>query len=184
MIYGQQNKKPTYFYFENQKISKKQFKQLDKRKVFIKEIENDTALIKTSFLHRKKAKLDSVSHTQINTFLNKITGSNFNIENKTMIHLYRKNTKELYKDSKHKKYWQWIKHNSHRYQAYLIGTKMSGIQEDKANHIYLDNYDLLENLFFKDSDFEINHLLIKPNREIYVYFGLTDILNVLDWSVD
>ncbi|PWH84276.1 hypothetical protein DIS18_07000 [Algibacter marinivivus] len=182
--YSQQNKKPIYFYFENKKISKKQFKSLAKKKVIIKTIENDTAIIKSSYLRKKITKIDSVSHTQINTFLKKIIGKDFNIENKTMIHLYRKNNNKINKDSEYKKYWQWIKRNSHKYQAYLVGTKTSGIEEDKANHIYLDNYNLLENLFFKDSDYEINHLLIKPNREVYIYFGLTDILGVLDSSVD
>ena len=36
----------------------------------------------------------------------------------------------------------------------------------------------------KSSAFEINHLLIKPDGEIYIYYGLTNILDVLDWSVD
>ena len=101
-----------------------------------------------------------------------------------MIHLYRKKDDKIYEDSKFKKYWRWIKNNSQRYQAFLIGSKDSQIEEDNEQHIYLDNYNLLESLFFKSSAFEINHLLIKPDGEIYIYYGLTNILDVLDWSVD
>lgn len=184
MAFSQSNKKPVYFYFDNQEISKKEFEKLDERKIFIKEIEKDTAIIRNVYLHKNIGKLDSVQHYQINMFLQKIVGEDFSVQKKTMIHLYNKNDAKLYKDSKFKKYWKWIKNNSDRYQAFLIGTKDSQIEEDKKNHIYLDSHNLLKNIFFKNSDFEINHLLIKPNGEIYIYYGLNDILNVLDWSVD
>ena len=184
LTFGQKIQKLTYFYFENQQISKQHFEELDSRKIFIKEIENDTSIIKNIHLHKNLAKLDSVQHSQINTFLKKIIGNDFKVNKKTMIHLYRKKDDKIYEDSKFKKYWRWIKNNSQRYQAFLIGSKDSQIEEDKGRHIYLDNYNLLENLFFKSSDFEMNHLLIKPDGEIYIYYGLTNILNVLDWSVD
>lgn len=100
-----------------------------------------------------------------------------------MIHLYR-NNENIYKDSKYKKYWKWIKRSSKQYQSFLIGTKDSQIEPNKKNHIYLDKKNLIEKLFFKSSDFKINHILIKPNGEVYIYFGLNDILHVLDWSVD
>jgi len=184
ITFGQKKQKLTYFYFENQQISRQQFEELDSRKVFIKETENDTSIIKNIHLHKNLAKLDSVQHSQINTFLKKIIGNDFKVNKKTMIHLYKKKDDKIYEDSKFKKYWRWIKNNSQRYQAFLIGSKDSQIEEDNEQHIYLDNYNLLESLFFKSSAFEINHLLIKPDGEIYIYYGLTNILDVLDWSVD
>ena len=184
ITFGQKKQKLTYFYFENQQISRQQFEELDSRKVFIKETENDTSIIKNIHLHKKLAKLDSVQHSQVNTFLKKIIGDDFEVNKKTMIHLYNKKDEKIYEDSKFKKYWRWIKNNSQRYQAFLIGSKDSQIEEDNEQHIYLDNYNLLESLFFKSSAFEINHLLIKPDGEIYIYYGLTNILDVLDWSVD
>ena len=184
LTFGQKIQKLTYFYFENQQISKQHFEELDSRKIFIKEIENDTSIIKNIHLHKNLAKLDSVQHSQINTFLKKIIGNDYKVNKKTMIHLYRKKDDKIYEDSKFKKYWRWIKNNSQRYQAFLIGSKDSQIEEDNEQHIYLDNYNLLESLFFKSSAFEINHLLIKPDGEIYIYYGLTNILDVLDWSVD
>ncbi len=176
--------KSIYFYFENQEITEKQFENLDERKTFIKETTNDTVVLKNAYLHKRVGKLDSVQQYQINLFLKKIIGKKFSVNKKTMIHLYSKNEERMQKDADYKKYWKWISSNRSRYQAYLIGTKNSQVEEDMKNHIYVDSYDLLKNLFFKGSNFDINHLLIKPDGEIYIYYGMNDLLAVLDSSVD
>ena len=177
------NKKKRY-YFQNNEITKTEFESLDNNKTYHKRIINDSLIIETKYPHKIIGKLDSVQLKQITMFLQKVIGSEFEKEKKTIIHLYRKNNGNAYNDSKHKRYWKWIKNNSNKYQSFLIGTKNSEIKPIKENHIYIDKYDLLERLFFKISDFETNHLLIKPNGEIYIYFGVEDILTVLDWSVD
>jgi|TARA_B110000259_G_C13849821_1_gene336306 hypothetical protein len=182
--FSQNFSKKIQYNLKNDKITKAEFESLDNRKIYIRTIENDSSIIKNIYLHKKIGKLDSIQFHQITMFLTKIIGSEFNKEKKTMLHLYRNNDDNIYKDSKYKKYWKWIKNNSNRYQSFLIGTKESQIEPNKKNHIYLDQYNLIEKLFFQSSDFKINHLLIKPNGEIYVYFGLNDILHVLDWSVD
>lgn len=182
--FSQNFSKKTYYFFQNNEITKAEFESLDDRRIYKRKTENDSSIIENVFLHKNIGKLDSIQHHQISMFLTKIIGSEFNQEKKTMIHLYHKNNKNIYKNSKYKKYWKWIKNNSNSYQSFLIGTKNSQIEPNKKNHIYLDQYNLLEKLFFQSSDFKINHLLIKPNGEIYIYFGLDDILKVLDWSVD
>ena len=182
--FSQNFSKKTHYYFQNNQITKAEFESLDNRKIYTRIIENDSSIIENIYLHKNIGKLDSIQFQQITMFLTKIIGSEFNQEKKTMIHLYGNNDENIYRDSKYKKYWKWIKNNSNRYQSFLIGTKDSQIEPNKKNHTYLDQYNLLVKLFFKSSDFKINHLLIKPNGEIYVYFGLNDILNVLDWSVD
>jgi len=50
-----------------------------------------------------------------------------------MIHLYSTNDVNIYKDSKNKNYWKWIKNNSNGYQSFLIGTKNSNIELNKKN---------------------------------------------------
>lgn len=182
--FSQNFNKKTYYYFQNNEITKTDFDSLDNRRIYTRIIENDTSIIKNIYLHKNIGKLDSIHLRQITMLLTKIIGSEFNQEKKTILHFYSKNDKNIYRDSKYKKYWKWIKNNSSRYQSFLIGTKDSQIKPNKKKHIYLDQYGLIEKLFFKSSDFEINHLLIKPNGEIYIYFGLNDILHVLDWSVD
>jgi hypothetical protein len=182
--FSQNSNKKYRYYFQNNEITKVEYESLDSRRVYTKKTENDSSIIENIYLHKNIGKLDSVQFQQITMYLSKIIGSEFKLEKKTMIHLYRENDNNIYKDSEHKKYWKWIKNNSNQYQSFLIGTKDSQIEPNKKNHIYLDQYNLLEKLFFQSSDFEINHLLMKPNGEIYIYFGLDDILNVLDWSVD
>ena len=180
--FSQNFSKKTQYYFKNNEITKAEFESLDIRKIYTRIIENDSIIIKNTYPHKNIGKLDSIQLHQIRMLLKRIIGSEFNQKKNTMIHLYK--NKNVYKDSKYKKYWKWIKKNSNRYQSFLIGTKDSQIAQNKMNHIYLDRKNLIEKLFFKSSDFKINHLMIKPNGAIYVYFGLNDILQALDWSVD
>lgn len=184
VAFSQSHDKPTYSYFENQQINKAQFAKLDERKTFLKEVVTDTALLVKAYQHKNIGHLDSVQHAQINLFLEKIIGKKFNPNRKNMIHLYSKNDYKIQEDAKFKKYWKWISNNRDRYQSYLMGTKASQIKADKKNHIYVDSYDLLGNLFFNKSEFDINHLLIKPTGEIYIFYGMDNILSVLDHSVD
>ncbi|MBU2949747.1 hypothetical protein KO493_03435 [Tamlana agarivorans] len=182
--FSQNFSKKKQYYFQDNLITEAQFKSLDKRKIYTKTIENDTLRIEQVYRHKKIGKLDSIQFHQINMLLKKMVGTEFNPEIKTMIHLYSNNDKAIYRDSKNKKYWKWIKTNANRYQSFLIGTKTSRVEPQAKNHIYLDQYNVLERLFFKDSEFKTNHLLIKPDAEIYTYFGLEDISYVLDASID
>lgn len=177
-------KKVNFVDHDNKPISRLKVLSLSKRENFVKETENDTAVIKQILPHRIIGKLDSVQHGQLNMFLEKILRTKFDRNKKTMIHLYRKNDGQIQKDSEYRKYWKWIGSHSDDFQAFLIGTKFSEIKEDPGNNIYADPYDQLENLFFRESDFNLNHLLIKPDGTVYVFYGLDDILGVLDWSVD
>lgn len=182
--FSQAQDKPTYFYLENEEIDKDQFAKLDERKTYHKEVVTDTAVFVKAYQHRNIGQLDSVQHAQINVFLEKNIGKKYDSNRKNMIHLYAKNDDKIQKDAQFKKYWKWISRNRDRYNSYLIGTKTSQIEADQKNHMYIDSYDLLRNLFFKDSDFDINHLLIKPSGEVYVFFGMDDILGVLDYAAD
>ncbi|MFV9550076.1 hypothetical protein [Algibacter sp. PT7-4] len=183
-IFGQNSDKEVYYYFEDEKISKSYFETLNKEKIYTKKIENDSIIIQNIYLRKKVKTLDSVKLQQVKMLLTKIIGSDYSPEIKTMIHLYSKNNKKIFEDTKRKHYWRWIKRNSKRYQSFLIATKDFGIITDKKNHIYSDEYNLLENLFFNKSNFKINHLLIKPNGTVYIYFGMNDISSALDWSID
>jgi hypothetical protein len=181
--YGQNLNKKSRFYFQNNEITKTEFETIDNRKTYTIRTTNDSLTSKTKYLHKNISKLDSIQLRQITMYLKKIIGFEFEQGKNTMIHLYRKNDINVYEDSKHKKYWNWIK-KSKKYQSFLIGTKNSKIKMVNQNHIYIDQLNLIERLFFQTSHFEINHLLIKPTGEIYIYFGMNDILRVLDWSID
>lgn len=183
LVACQSNKNVVYVDANNQKITKARFNSFDQNKFYTKTFVKDTLTVKKIYPHRKIGMLDSVQLQQFKTFLAKTFGNDFNENKKTMIHLYSKND-NIKEDSKYRRYWSWIEDNSDRYQAFLVGTKNSSIKADKENHIYVDSYGLLNHLFFRDSDFDINHLLLKPNGIIYIYYGMKDILGVLDWSID
>ena len=179
-----QNKKEIIFMNVNDEvITRKEFKSFDKKRSYITEIENDTALIKKVSSRKQLGLLDSVKHRQVKIILSKIIGSEFNGNKNIMIHLYDSNTAKIKDDIENERYWSWIKKNSHKFQSYLIGTKNSKINVDSENHLFLDQYDILKNLFFRNSKFLINHLFIKPNGEVFIYNGEEDILFILDWSV-
>lgn len=182
--FSQNAYKETYYYFQNEEITKAKFESFDERKTYKRVVENDSSTTKHIYFHKNVGKLDSIQFNQIQMLLTKIIGPEFKQNKKTILHIYRKGNNHIYADSKYKSYWNWIKNNSNEYQAFLIGSKDSDIKVDKKRHIFVDQYDLLETLFFKNSEFNINHLLIKPTSEIYIYSGIDDILNVLDWSVD
>lgn len=185
ILISQNSKEVIYVNSNNQQISQKELNLLKETKkyVFLQEVENDTLLLKRVFVRKNYGELDSLQHEQIKMFLAKIIGSNFDGGKDIMIHLYTQKGKNVQKDKKHEKYWKWIEKNKDDHQAYLFGTKDSGITPDKENHMYIDTYNLLHNLFFTKSPFKINHLYIKPNGEIYIYYGGEDILGILDWSV-
>lgn len=178
-----QSKEKIYLINENEKVSKQQFEALDKEKIYFTKIKNDSSIISIANSRQKIIQLNPSQQSQISLYLDKIIGVNYDSTKKTMIHLYRKNQK-IGNDSEYKRYWSWIESNSNKYQAFLLGSKNSKIVENSKKHIFLDNDGLFENSFFSKSDFEINHILIKPSGEVYVFYGMEDILNVLDKSVD
>lgn len=176
-----QTKKIIYLY-NKLPITEAEFKSLDERKSYTKVMENDTAIIKSSYPHKVIGKLDSLQHVQINTYLEKMIGKDFDKNKMTMIHLYSQNDERIKKDSRLDRQWKYVRKHSKELQAFLIGTKDSQIEKKPKHHIYLDTNNVFKNFFFKDSNFSINHVFINPNGDIYIYYGLDDIVNVLDWS--
>lgn len=58
----QKGKKETYYIYDNNLIKQKQFRQLDIRKIFINEVENDTAIIKHIYHHKNFGHLESTQY--------------------------------------------------------------------------------------------------------------------------
>lgn len=183
LMHGQ-SKKRIYLNSQSEKITKPEFDAIDSKKFYITTIETDSTVVSMANSYKNIAQLNPTQVNQISMYLEKIIGPTYDKNKSTMIHFYRKNDQNIINDSKHKKYWSWIKTNSNRYQAFLIGAKNSIITENGKLHIFLDDYKLLENLFFSKSEFDVNHILIKPSGQVYIFYGQDDILNILDLSVD
>jgi len=180
-VFSQNKRETIYLDQYDFKISKKQFNSINKKEVYIKKIENDTLITKKIIYRKNIGTLKPKQHEQINQILFKIIGSSFDLKKNTMIHFYNKNSKALKKDLKNRSYWSWIRTNSHRIQAFLIASKESEII--KGKHIFFDTSDLLRKVFFSNNEFNINHLYIKPNGDILIFYGDDDILKILDSSI-
>lgn len=180
----QQDKEIIYVDSNNREITKRQVKFIHPSKIYIEETETDTTLIKKVFLRKHLAKLDSAEYARIKAFLAKTIGPGFDENKNTMIHFYGKNNGEIKKAMEYKKYWNWIMINSDDQQAYLFGSKKTGLQTDREKHFYIDPNNTIDKMFFSDSKFENNHVYIKPGGEVYIYYGGDDILAYLDWSLD
>ena len=172
--------KEEVYVFQDKEISRAKSRSFRPIEYFKMKSENDSLITYNIFPRKSIGKLDSLELEQVRTLLSKIIGSEFDPGKKAMIHLYSNNEANIYVDSNYRRYWNWIETNSQSYQAFLIGTKDSQIVPD-SDHIYIDEYNLLEHLFFKQSPFQTNHFLLKPDGEIYTYFGVQDILTVLDF---
>lgn len=181
-IVKQQSNKLQYIDSSKQRVSLNSYKN-ENNDLLVKEIDTDSGIVRQVLHHKKNIVLDSIDYQQVKNILFKIIGSGFDEKKYTMLHFYNKNNSKLKKDIDYKRYWKWIRKNSDHYQAFLIGTKDSHIQSNKNENVFLDSYDFFKNAFFSNSISDLNHLFIKPNGEIYIYYGIEDILSALDWSV-
>lgn len=181
--WSQNEKDIIYLDNNNAQLTKKEFQSLNSKDVYIFEEWNNGIQYRKVVYKKNYAKLDSIKLNQIKALLSKIIGSDYLPTKNTMIHLYSEKDEFLIASIKNRKYWNWIRKNDKKFQAFLIGTKDSGIKKQSKNHVFSDNYDILKNLFFSDFDFKINHLFLKPNGEVLIYYGDNDILKILDWSV-
>jgi hypothetical protein len=177
---GQIKKEVIYITSDSKILTENQFRSLDRNKLRISRFENDTIIINEIMFRKIVCRLDSNEHEQINLFLTSTIGSEFDRNKNTIIHVYRDNNDDILKDLKNKIYWKWLKKKSKEYQSFLIGTKMFAVKTFKKRRTYIDKYDFLENLFFRNSISEINHLYIKPNGEVHIYFGEKNLMYVVD----
>jgi hypothetical protein len=181
-VYGQL-KDTIYVGPNDEKMNKRAYTSFENRNHYKLGFENDTLYIRKIFPRKSAAKLDSIKHQQLKQILLKITDSEYDETRTTMLHVYRKNNGKTEKDIKYKRYWDYIERHPKWLQSFLIGTKNSGLEGNAKKHVYIDSYDLLHNLFFRNSPFDINHLSINPKGEVRIFYGTDDILYILDASL-
>lgn len=180
-FFGQSEKQVVFMDSNGKIIASRDIKRADSNRQFLRVIENDTAIIKILQPRKHEIILNVLQFTQLKMLLKKIIGNSYDERKNTMIHLYRK--ADTNEDENYSQYWNYIALHSDKLQAYLIGTKNSGIKRNFDKNIYIDTYDMLNNMFFKDSPYDLNHIYIGSNGEISYFYGLEDILWILDWSI-
>ncbi len=178
---GQTYIKTIYHNEYGEEITSEESAEANPYQYYLKVVETETYIIKTLQSRKHEVQFDSIQFVQLKLFLKKITGEDFDERKNTMIHLYR--TDDLKNDDQNKAYWNWVHEHSESLQSFLVGTKNSGITAKPKKHVYLDEYDMLDKLFFKGSDYDLNHLYIQPNGTIFFFYGMDDISAALDSSL-
>lgn len=178
---GQTYIKTIYHNEYGEEITSEESAEANPYQYYLKVVETETYIIKTLQSRKHEVQFDSIQFVQLKLFLKKITGEGFDERKNTMIHLYR--TDDLKNDDQNKAYWNWVHEHSESLQSFLVGTKNSGITAKPKKQVYLDEYDMLDKLFFKGSDYDLNHLYIQPNGTIFFFYGMDDISAALDSSL-
>jgi len=176
-------KDTVYTDLEGKKISQKEFYKLDDTNISIKIHDFTTPIVKSAYSVRRVRQLDSTQLFQINMYLEKVIGSKYNKTKINVIHHFRSSGNEIKEACNDKDYWLRLKTVlKQKYSSYIFGEKNSGVIKNSKKHIYIDEYNLIENIFFKKSDYNINHIVLKPSGEVSVFYGTSDLLYVLDSS--
>lgn len=182
MCYSQKND-TTYIDLDGKKVNRIQFDALEQSNIRVVIHDFPFKLTKIAFSKRNVGQLDSIQTSQISMYLQKIIGPEYDKSKKTLLHLYKQNSEQISEASKEKKYWSHYKDRK-EFQAFLLVSKSSGMVKNEKKHVYSDEYGLIENLFFKKSKYDINHLVIKPSGEIYIFYGTSNLSYILDYSLD
>ncbi|WP_417857485.1 hypothetical protein [Xanthomarina gelatinilytica] len=161
-------------------ISEKKFNECLNAGYPIKTIEEDEITVHFLSQNFIEGKFTQTENEQVRLMINKIVGYDIDRNKAMSIHLYKKNDKKLKHDIKYKRYWRWIKKNPNRIEGILIGYKDSGIVPNPEKHVYVDSYNFFYNTFFKKTELDYNHVVIKPDGTYKLYHGNYDILGVLD----
>jgi hypothetical protein len=164
-------------------ISEIEFNENLKKGLYSKKIENDSVIVNWLIFKTFEGNLTKKEYDQIHIMLQKITEKELDSNKTIIIHHHKSNNELLMDDIKNKKYWNWVKRNNKRVASFLIGSKNSGIIAIPKKHLFIDLYDFFNNLFFKKSAFDYNHIYIKPDGSFKLFFGKFDILMILDFAM-
>jgi len=66
------------------------------------------------------------------------------------------------------------------YRTFTILWKKVLRNKNKKNRSFYDEKKIIQQLFFSFSDYEINHVIIKPSGEFTIYYGDYNMCYILD----
>jgi hypothetical protein len=179
--FGQVAKKTIkYVDLKGNYISEKKYNSYLKDGFLSKPFENYATIDHHLYMNTYEGKLTPPEDAQVKLMIEKIVAKEIDINKTILIHLYNKNDEQLQHDINYKRYWNWLKKNPNRIESYLIGNKDSGIVPNPEKHVYVDSYNFFYNTFFKKTELDYNHVVIKPDGTYKLYHGNYDILGVLD----
>ena len=169
-----------YIDFKGNYISEKKINSFLQDGFFSKTFENHATIDHKLYINTYDGKLTPTEYIQVKLMIEKIVTKEIDSNKTIVIHLYNKNDKKLLHDIKYKRYWNSLKKHPNRIESFLIGNNDSDIISNLKNHVYIDSYNFLVKSFFKNSELDFNHLVLKPDGTYKLYLGNYDILVILD----
>lgn len=173
-----QKKKTVYINADSIIITKKEYKAANNN-LFSKEKVTTDSLI-TNRLKSKRAYgfINAEYKKLLFSILDKLSNETTDRNSKIFIHNFSNLKKPLKKAKKNKCYWDYLNANQKKYTSFLI-TSLPSLKT-KKNRTFYDEKKIIQQLFFSFSDYEINHVIIKPNGEFTIYYGDYNMCYILD----
>lgn len=180
-VFSQNAKKVVkYVDLKGNYISEKKYISYLQDGFLSKTFENYATIDHKLYMNTYESKLTPTEYVQVKLMIEKIVAKEIDSNRTIVIHLYYKNDKKLLHDVKYKRYWNSLKKHPNRIESFLIGNNDSGIISNLEKHVHIDYYNFLDKTFFKNSELDFNHLVLKPDGSYKLYLGNYDTLAILD----
>ena len=125
-------------------------------------------------------KLDNTQKTQVLSLLDKISNSKINRKGKIVLHFFKNETSDLKSTIENKKYWKWVRKNTNAITSLVLIDKDLDIKTNPEKNIFKDEYDIVNRIFLKHSDYSTNHIILHQDGSFNIIYGKYDIIRILD----
>jgi hypothetical protein len=183
VLTAQTKRDTTLYKYGNIYMQEAMFNKLNPYKVYVIDFVTDSTVTKEAFSRNVEVELDSLQFIQIKTHIAKLTSQKYNPNKTAIFHLFSGDTNEANKIFHNERYWNFQEEHNFPVQSFILSEKDVALKDEPSNFFYLDERQFLEKLFFKNSIFNINHLIIKPDGNMLLIYGIQDIGYPLDIAV-
>ena len=173
-----QRKQTVYLNADSITITKEEYKTARDFEFSKEKIKTDTSTIYKLKSKRAYGFLDEKNKILLFSILDKLSTETTNINTKIFIHNFNRNEKRLKTAINNDCYWHYVENKHDNCTSFLLTNKPD--TKKKNSRTFYDEKKLIHQLFFSFSEFEVNHVIIKPTGEFTIYYGTYDICHILD----
>jgi len=177
------NKKVIYQDLEGEKICKRRFKKRLDAASFVQTRETENVIIKQLQPRIIEGQLTAIAQGSISkmvTAIETILQQKIDPDKNLLLHYYKQNDDIFKKDVTDALYLGFMDKHASEFASFLIGSKDSGISQDKEKHVFIDETNYLESTIFSEPNIQLYHLLIRPNGSYKLYYGEFDIVYTIN----
>lgn len=174
--------RPTLYYnYNNDPISKHEFKNSDPWYFAKARYENDSSIIAKQIPVVVQGKLSAMEKEDIFSLLEKTVHEKIDLSKTIVIHYYYAPCSYIAKELNNTHYFDVLERFP-EFAPYFISEKGFTYQS-KNPTVHEDVYNFLPRIFFKKKLNCVNYVVIKPNGIFTVIYGKRDPVWILDYSV-